>query len=145
MNLKHKFKSIHILAFSIGLIYLWFGTLKYFPELSPAEDLAKNTINALTFNIIPSNAAIILLAVWESLIGILLILNILTRTAIIIALAHMLLTFTPLLLFPEQVFNNEPFQLTLLGQYIFKNLIIIGGLLTLYKSQTANIKLQTIS
>jgi len=145
MNLKHKLRSNHILAFSIGIVYLWFGALKYFPELSPAEDLAKNTINALTINLIPSSVAIILLAVWESLIGVLLILNIFTKTAIIVALTHMLLTFTPLFLFPEQVFNTEPFQLTLLGQYIFKNVIIIGGLLTLYKIHTSNTKLQTIS
>jgi len=145
MNLKHKLRSNHILAFSIGIVYLWFGALKYIPELSPAEDLAKNTINALTINLIPSSISIILLAVWESLVGVLLILNILPRVTILLALAHMLLTFTPLFLFPEQVFNNEPFQLTLLGQYIIKNVIIIGGLLTLYKLHSVNTKLGVIS
>ncbi|MDB4303843.1 hypothetical protein N9934_03535 [Desulfosarcina sp.] len=145
MNLKQKLSSNHILAISIGVVYLWFGVLKYFPELSPAEDLAKNTINALTINLIPSNVSIILLAVWESLVGILLILNIFPRATILFALTHMLLTFTPLFLFPEQVFNNEPFQLTLLGQYIFKNVIIIGGLLTLYKLHSENTKLRVAS
>ena len=133
MHLKHNMSNNQILAIGIGIIYIWFGTLKYFPGLSPAEELAKNTIDALTFNLIPSSVSIILLAIWESLLGIFFILNIYRRRVIEIAIVHMVLTFTPLFLFPEQVFTNAPFQPTLLGQYIFKNIIIIGALLTLYK------------
>jgi uncharacterized membrane protein YkgB len=132
-KLKKQLLNNHILAISIGLVYLWFGGLKYFPELSPAEDLAKNTITSLTFGMIPDNISIILLAIWETLIGVLLLLNIYRRQVIIIALIHMVFTFTPLFLFSEQSFNNSYFYLTLLGQYIIKNIIIIGGLLTLYK------------
>ena len=141
MNLKHQISNNHILALSIGIVYLWFGTLKYFPNISPSGDLAKNTINALTINLIPSNVSIILLAIWESLIGVLLIVNIYRRTVILIALVHMALTFSPLFLFTDQVFSNLPFHLTLLGQYIFKNLIIIAVLLTLYKLPTTKPKL----
>ena len=132
-KLKKQLLNNHILDISIGLVYLWFGGLKYFPELSPAEDLAKNTITSLTFGMIPDNISIILLAIWETLIGVLLLLNIYRRQVIIIALIHMVFTFTPLFLFSEQSFNNSYFYLTLLGQYIIKNIIIIGGLLTLYK------------
>ena len=35
-------------------------------------------------------------------------------------------TFLPLILLPEVCFNNFPFGLTLEGQYIIKNLIIIS-------------------
>lgn len=133
MNLKYQISNNHILAITIGIVYLWFGTLKYFPNLSPAEDLAKNTIDALTNSLIPSSISIILLAIWETLVGILLIVNIYRQITIVIALAHLFLTFTPLFLFPDQVFTNAPFQLTLVGQYIFKNIIIIAGLITLYK------------
>ncbi|MGH1435298.1 MAG: doxx family protein [Lewinella sp.] len=132
MNLKLNFSRSYILALSIGIIYLWFGTLKYFPNQSPAEDLAKDTITILTFNIIPANVSIILLAIWESLVGILLITNIYRRVAVLLALVHMAFTFTPLFVLPEQVFVNIPFQLTLLGQYIIKNLVIIAALLSLY-------------
>jgi hypothetical protein len=61
MNFKKQILGNHILAISIGLVYLWFGGLKYFPHLSPAENLAKNTIYMLTFGNIPSNVSIILL------------------------------------------------------------------------------------
>ena len=133
MKLIHKVVHNHVLALSIGTVYLWFGTLKYFPNVSPAEDLAKKTIDVLTFNLIPSNVSIVLLAIWESLIGVLLILNVNRRQVVIFALVHIAFTFFPLFLFTDQVFNSVPFQLTLLGQYIIKNLVIIAGLLTLYQ------------
>ena len=78
--------------------------------------------------------SIILLAIWEVGLGLLLIFNLFKRTAIYIALAHMVLTFTPLLFFPNETFGQGPFVLTLVGQYIIKNLIIIAALLSLRPS-----------
>lgn len=132
MRLREHFRNNHFLAISIGLVYLWFGGLKYFPGLSPAEELAKNTIDMLTFGIIPSDVSIILLAIWETAIGLLLIFNRVNRLVITIALLHMLFTFTPLVLFPEQSFDSLPIGFSLLGQYIFKNIVIVVALLTLY-------------
>ena len=139
--MKYKISSNQVVAMSIGVVYLWFGILKYFPGVSPAEGLAQNTIDALTFNLIPSSVSIILLAIWESLVGILLILNIYRRAVVVIALVHMAFTFTPLFLFPSQVFIDMPFQLSLLGQYIIKNFIIVSALLILYKLPTTKPKL----
>ncbi len=141
MKLKHNISYSNILSISIGIAYLWFGALKYFPNQSPAEDLAKNTIDVLTFSLIPSNVSIILLAIWESLVGVLLIMNIYKRVAILLAIVHMTLTFTPLFIFPEQMFINMPFQLTLVGQYIIKNIVIIVALFSLYNLSTKKPKL----
>jgi len=129
-NKKQKI-CCRLLAMSIGLVYLWFGILKFFPHLSPAEDLAKNTITILTGNLIPQNVSIILLAIWETLIGVFLVFNIFRKPIIILALVHLLFTFTPLMFFPNDSFEL-PFVFTLLGQYIFKNLVIIGALIMLY-------------
>jgi len=129
-NKKQKI-CCRLLAMSIGLVYLWFGILKFFPHLSPAEDLAKNTITILTGNLIPQNVSIILLAIWETLIGVFLVFNIFRKPIIILALVHLLFTFTPLMFFPNDSFEL-PFVFTLLGQYIFKNLIIIVALIMLY-------------
>lgn len=137
MKVKFLFQRNHILAISIGLVYLWFGALKFFPQLSPAETLAKNTIDLLTFGIIPNNISIILLAIWETLVGLLLVLNLYRKPAIIFALIHMVLTFTPLFLFPNQSFADLPVGFSLVGQYIFKNIIIISALITLYKLPVA--------
>ena len=133
MNLIQRIKENHILAISIGLVYIWFGALKFFPSLSPAEDLAKNTIDSLTVGLIPSTVSIIVLAIWESVIGVCLLLNIYRKQVIILALIHMFFTFSPLFFFPDLSFNSLPVGFSLVGQYIFKNLIIISALITLYR------------
>jgi len=123
------------LAISIGIVYLWFGFLKFFPDMSPAEGLAKDTIDSILFGFIPSNVSIILLAIMEVTIGIFLLLNIFRKKIILLALIHIVCTFTPLFLFTEASFTNSPFALTLLGQYIVKNIIIVSALLSLFKEK----------
>ena len=127
-----KFK---LLAWSIGLLYLWFGLLKFFPDLSPAEELAKQTIDQLTFGIIPPHVSIKLLALWETVIGIGLLSGMLRTFIIRIALVHMILTFAPLFLLPDLSFSYAPYGFTLVGQYIMKNLAIIAALLLLRTEQ----------
>lgn len=116
---------------SIGLVYLWFGSLKFFAGLSPAEKLAQDTIDRLTYSIIEPELSIVLLALWECLIGVLLIFKKWYRFALNIALVHILLTFSPFIFFPELTFTEAPFGLTLLGQYIVKNIVFLGALLVL--------------
>lgn len=41
--------GIRLLRWSIGFIFVWFGALKFFPGLSPAQELATSTIELLTF------------------------------------------------------------------------------------------------
>ena len=78
-----KSRQNTFLALSIGIVYLWFGTLKFFPHLSPAEGLAMDTIHLLTFGYLPSHIAIFLLAMMEVVIGFCFILNIFRRGSII--------------------------------------------------------------
>ncbi|HPE19547.1 MAG TPA: DoxX family membrane protein, partial [Tenuifilaceae bacterium] len=61
--------SLYLLRISIGIIFLWFGFLKFFPGLSPAQDLAIDTIAALTFGLVTPKFIIITLATWETVIG----------------------------------------------------------------------------
>lgn len=131
-SLSLRFKKINLIAISIGMVYLWFGLLKFFPNVSPAEELAKNTVDQLTFGLLPSNFSFIVLAIWETIIGILLLLNLYNRVVIIAALVHIVFTFSPLFFFPELVFKEVPFSLTLVGQYIAKNIIILSALLLLF-------------
>jgi len=128
-------RSLFLLRISIGLIYLWFGALKFFHGYSPAEDLAINTINKLTFALIPQPVNIILLAIWECSIGIFLITGKSLRTVLIFLFVHMACTFTPLLFFPSLSFNYPPYGFTLVGQYIMKNLIVICAALVLWPKE----------
>lgn len=111
-----------LLRISIGLIYTLFGILKFFPNVSPAEDLVQTTMQTLTFGLLPPDLSMILLALWETIIGFLLLLGIFRPFTITMVLLHMAGTFTPLFLFPELSF-------TLVGQYIMKNIIIVSAAL----------------
>jgi len=133
MNFRHRFVNNHIIAVTIGIVYIWFGALKFFPGISPAEDLAYNTIAQLTFLQIPATVSITLLAIWETVLGLVFVLNIYRQTAIRVAYVHLGLTFLPFLLFPEITFANPPFGFTLVGQYIAKNIILVAALVTLSK------------
>jgi hypothetical protein len=133
-TLLGRFRQNSFLALSIGIVYLWFGTLKFFPHLSPAEGLAINTIHLLTFGYVPSHIAIFLLAMMEVVIGFCFFMNIFRRESVILALFHMACTFTPLFFFAEESFVSGPLVPTLLGQYIGKNLIIVAALLSMLKT-----------
>lgn len=125
-----------LLVISLGIVYLWFGTLKFFSGLSPAETLAKETIHLLTFGLIPDHISFLMLAVWEVTIGILLLLNKYLKAIVWLALTHILFTFTPLFLLPTTSFNEEHmYSLTLVGQYIIKNVVLFSALLFLLPSK----------
>jgi uncharacterized membrane protein YkgB len=119
--------GITFLRLSIGIIFIWFGGLKFFTGLSPAEDLALSTIDLLTFGIIPSDIALILLATFEVLIGILMTAGKYLRFTILLLLGQMIGTMSPIFLFPDIVFADIPFVLTIEGQYIFKNFVVISA------------------
>jgi len=120
-------KGIGILRISLGIIFTWFGILKYFSGLSPAESLAIRTIDILTFGLIGEDLVRYGLATWETLIGIGLIFNFQLRITLLLLFLQMIGTMTPIFLLPDEVFNIVPYSLTLEGQYIIKNLAIIGG------------------
>lgn len=119
--------GIKILRISMGLIFLWFGMLKYFEGLSPAESLAIRTIDTLSFGLIGPQIVRYGLATWEVLIGIGLIFKLFLRETLLLMFVQMMGTMTPIFLLPEEVFSIFPYGLTLEGQYIFKNLVIIGA------------------
>ena len=127
--------AINFLSLTIGLVYFFFGVLKFFPSLSPAEDLAIKTIDMLSLGLIPDRVSIVLLAALETGIGLMLILGWKRRIAIYLALGHMICTFTPLFFFPDLAFTQPTYFPSLLGQYIGKNIIIVAALISLLRQE----------
>ena len=119
--------GIECLRVSLGLIFFWFGVLKFFPGLSPAQDLAGRTIELLTFGMMPAQVSVPVLALWECLIGIGLITNLFMRGTLLLLFMQMLGTVTPVFLFPNEVFTALPFAPTLEGQYIIKNIVLVSA------------------
>jgi uncharacterized membrane protein YphA (DoxX/SURF4 family) len=119
--------GIVLLRVSLGLVFLWFGFLKFFPGLSPAEELVTATINRLSFGLIPPATAAILVATLETLIGLGLITGLFMRLTLLLLAFQMVGTAMPILLFPDQVFQIVPIVPTLKGQYIIKNLVLASA------------------
>lgn len=119
--------AILFMRLSIGIIFFWFGILKFFDGLSPAEGIAFKTIDTITFGFLTEKTILYGLAIWEVLIGIGLIFNLFMRETLLLLFLQMVGTFMPVFLFPEEVFHVFPIALTIEGQYIIKNLVIISS------------------
>jgi uncharacterized membrane protein YkgB len=113
-----------LLQFSLGVIFIWFGALKFFDGLSPAESLVRRTVYWFD-----PDTFIPILGLWEVLIGVGLMVRPLIRGAIFLLFLQMPGTMMPLILLPEVCFTSFPFGLTLEGQYIIKNLVLISAAL----------------
>ncbi len=109
--------GVRLLRVSVGIVFFWFGVLKFFPGLSPAQDLATRTIAVLTLGVVPEAAALWLLAVWECAIGLGLIFGVFMRATLLLLFVQMLGTITPIFIFPGVVFVRIPYAPTLEGQY----------------------------
>jgi uncharacterized membrane protein YphA (DoxX/SURF4 family) len=119
--------GIKLLRISVGVIFFWFGVLKFFPDLSPAQQLASDTTNVLTFGKVPAAISLPILAAWECAIGIGLMLGVFMRTVLLLLFVQMLGTISPVFIFPEKVFTRIPYAPTIEGQYIIKNLVLISA------------------
>ncbi len=119
--------GIFFLRISVGIVFFWFGFLKFFPGVSPAEGIATATIEKLTFGLVRPEVSIYILATWEVLIGLGLLTGKFLRATLFLLFTQMLGTMTPLVLFPAETFTRFPYAPTLEGQYIIKNLVLISA------------------
>ena len=118
--------GIPILRVALGIVFVWFGALKLIPGMSPAEDLVRATVPFL-----PGQFFLPFLAVWEIVIGLGFITGRALRLTILLLFLQMPGTLSPVVLLPERVFTAFPFGLTLEGQYIVKNFVLIAAALVI--------------
>lgn len=118
--------ALLIMRIGLGIIFFWFGVLKLFPGLSPAEELVRNT----TYFVSP-DWFIPVLALWEMAIGLGLIFGRYMRITLLLLFLQMPGTALPLAILPDVVWTQFPYGLTLEGQYIIKNLVLVGSALAL--------------
>src|SRR5215207_7723510 len=118
--------GVTLLRISMGIVFFWFGALKLVPELSPAENLIRESITFFSMSwFLP------FLAVWEMVIGLGFITGKFMRLTILLLYLQMPGTISPVFLRPDLVFTQFPFGLTLAGQYIVKNMVLISAALVI--------------
>lgn len=119
--------GVLLLRWSVGLVFVWFGVLKFVPGLSAADELATRTIATLSFGFVQPNVSRVVLAAWETAIGLGLLSGKFTRATLFLLFAQMAGTVTPLVLFPSETWKIPLLVPTLEGQYILKNVVLISA------------------
>ena len=120
--------GVQVLRVTLAIVYLWFGLLKIIGA-TPVVDLVRQT-----YFFLPTNDFLLILGCWEVLIGVGLISKKCLRTTLALLWLQMVGTFFSLLLAPSLFFlDGNPFLLTVLGEFIIKNIVltasglVIGG------------------
>jgi uncharacterized membrane protein YkgB len=124
-------RAVSFARVSLGIVFVWFGALKFVPDLSPAEDLASRTLEKLGSGVVPPSIALKILATWETLIGVGLLVRRYLRLTLLLLWVQLLGTILPLFFFPEESFSVIPIAPTLEGQYIIKNLVLVSAALVI--------------
>jgi uncharacterized membrane protein YphA (DoxX/SURF4 family) len=123
--------SISILRISIGAVFLLFGVLKFFPGVSPAQDLVEKTTGILTLGLIPGPVALVLVATLETTIGLCLISARAMRPAVYLLAIQLIGVLSPLVLLPARLFHGPHDAPTLEGQYVLKDIILVAAAMVL--------------
>ena len=127
--------TLTITRVTLGIVFLWFGLLKFCPGLCDVELMAQQTMTLLTFHLIPPTTCIHILAVWECVMGLTLLFApaetrigaMALRLCVLSLFAHLAGTFLPLVFFPHEVWKHLPYAPTLAGQYILKNVVLLSA------------------
>ncbi|MBV8541290.1 MAG: hypothetical protein JO063_11845 [Pseudonocardiales bacterium] len=122
--------SMTALRISMGAVYFGFGILKYFPGMSPAQDLALATTHLLTLGLVPAavpnSVAMALIATLECAIGLLLITGRWLRLAISLLAGQLVGILSPIVLLTGRMFAGPHHMPTLEGQYVLKDVILLA-------------------
>jgi uncharacterized membrane protein YkgB len=116
--------GVPLLRISLGVVFLWFGVLKVF-DVSPVAELVARTIYWFDPGfVVPA------LGVVEVFVGVCLLSGRLIRVALPLLVLQMVGTFLVLLLLPDVAFRDgNPLLLTVEGEFVVKNLVLLSGAL----------------
>ncbi|HEX3779707.1 MAG TPA: hypothetical protein VHX38_08555 [Pseudonocardiaceae bacterium] len=121
--------SITVLRIAMGVVIFGFGVLKYFPGVSPAQGIVLAVNRILTFGLMPDHVTLILFATVEGIIGLSLITGWGLRFMIYPLAVWALAILSPLVLLTGQLFSGPYHAPTLMGQYVFKDIILLAAVL----------------
>ena len=117
--------SITVLRVSLGLVFLVFAAFKFVAGASPAEDLAVATVGELTFGLVTGDAALLLTAVTETIIGLALLTGRFLKLGLLVLAGALGGIMAPLVLFPDLMWSGDGPSLT--GQYVFKDIVLAAA------------------
>jgi uncharacterized membrane protein YkgB len=114
--------GVTILRIALAVVFIWFGALKIAGR-SPVEDLVADTAYWL-----PAEPFVRFLGFWEVVVGIGLLIPVALRLTLLLFWLQMAGTLLVLVMHPDLAFqDNNPLLLTVLGEFVIKNLVLIAA------------------
>lgn len=117
--------SLMLMRISLGFVFLLFGVLKFIPDASPAEGLSVRTMEKLTFGLLEGDAARLVVATAEVLVGISLLTGLYLKAGVILLGFVMIGVMAPLVLFTGELFSGPGHAPTLEAQYVIKDIVLV--------------------
>ncbi len=117
--------GVPALRVALGLVFLVFGALKFFPGMSPVEALVTRTWNVLSFGMVDGYAALALTASLEMFVGVTLVTGLLLRIGLLALAVTFVGVFSPLVFFAGELFTTAGPTLT--AQYILKDVVLVAA------------------
>ena len=116
--------AVPLLRISLGIVFVWFGMLKIL-EVSPVAEFVARTVYWVDPGFfVPA------LGLFEVTLGVLLLLGRLMRLTLLLFLVQMVGTFLTFLILPNVTFQHgNPLLLTVEGEFVVKNLVLIAAAL----------------
>ena len=121
--LKAKNWGHGIERYVIALLFIWFGALKFFGELSASSIIGKSVYWWEPEFVVP------MLGLWEQVMGLCLMFKKTTRIAVGLFFLRLPGTFLALIYHSDKCFDGSIFIPTIQGQYLIKELTIVGAAL----------------
>jgi putative oxidoreductase len=117
--------SFPLLRGSLGVVFIWFGALK-FTESTPVGALVAKTVP-----FVPPHILVPALGAFEVILGLGLLIGRRLEIVALLMCAHLTGTFLVLVTQPDVAFqNHNPLMLTMTGEFVVKNIVLItAGLL----------------
>ena len=110
----------------LGMVFIWFGALKI-ADVSPVGGLVAGTLPWA-----PHQVSVPLLGSVEVVLGLALVAGIFLRLVLPAVAAHLAGTFLTFVMLPQLMFrHSDPLLLTADGEFVLKNLVLIGATLVL--------------
>jgi len=114
--------AIDLIRVSLAVVFIWFGALKVIGQ-SPVAELVARTVYWVSPDVF-----VPFLGVWETVVGLGLLLGVALRVTLFLFWLQLAGTFLVLLLRPDIAFQaGNPFLLTAEGEFVIKNLVLISG------------------
>lgn len=114
--------GVTTLRISLAVVFIWFGALKVF-GVSPVVDLVASTVYW-----VDPDWFVPFLGLVEILVGVGLAARRWLRLVLLILAGQMVGTFLVFVLLPEIAFqDNNPLKLTVEGEFVIKNLVLLAA------------------